>query len=182
MLARSDRMTYKEFLDVESQRDDVLEFIDGHVYMQASPSVSHQRILLNIATEMKIYFKGKQCEPFIAPFDVVFEGEEEKHKVQPDLTVICDKSGLNKNNYIGVPSLVVEVLSPSTSSRDYIQKMNLYMRFGVEEYWIVSPKNKEIQVFTLEDNVYKEHISYYNNATLKSSIFHDLEMNLDEIF
>ncbi len=60
---------------------------------------------------------------FVAPFDVVLEDEEKTHKVQPDLTVICDKGGgLGEQNYNGVPTLVVEVLSPSTASNDFIKK------------------------------------------------------------
>ena len=47
---------------------------------------------------------------------------DKTHKVQPDL-VICDKKGLEEQNYKGVPTLVVEVLSPSTASNDYIKKM-----------------------------------------------------------
>jgi Uma2 family endonuclease len=98
------------------------------------------------------------------------------------ISIICDKSGLNKNNFIGVPKLVVEVLSPSTMSNDFIKKMDLYMRFGVEEYWIVSPRNKEVQIFVLQDNSYSEMISYKENEMLQSVVFEDLKINLKDIF
>ena len=51
-----------------------------------------------------------------------------------------------ENEYKGVPTLIVEVVSPSNDSDDYVKKLNLYMRFGVKEYWIVSPKNKKVGI------------------------------------
>lgn len=73
----------------------------------SAPSVIHQTVVTNLSTEFGIYFKGKTCRHFVAPFDVVFKVEEKIHKVQPDLTVICDKSKLGDQSYNGVPELVV---------------------------------------------------------------------------
>ncbi|EYE89450.1 hypothetical protein Q428_02345 [Fervidicella metallireducens AeB] len=175
-------MTYEEFLSLDNENDN-LEFINGKVYMLSAPSVIHQTIVTNLSTELGIYFKGKDCRHFVAPFDVIFQNQFEKHRVQPDLTVICDKSGLTENNYIGIPHLVVEVLSPSTSSKDYIEKMDLYMRFGVKEYWIISPKNKTVEIFSLqESNFYSEPTLYSKDDIVKSSIFEDLSIGLKDIF
>lgn len=55
------------------------------------------------------------------------------------------------------------------------------MRFGVQEYWIVSPKNKGIQVFVLENGNYGEPTSYYDEI-IKSTVFNDMEINLENIF
>jgi Uma2 family endonuclease len=118
----------------------------------------------------------------LSPFDIILKNEKETNRVQPDISVICDKSGFNELNYVGIPSLMIEVLSPSTMSKDFIKKMDLYMRFGVQEYWIVSPKNKEIQIFVLEEGSYSEMISYKENDILESVLFNDLKINLKEIF
>lgn len=58
----------------------------------------------------------------------------------PDISVICDKIGLNDNNYVEVPTLIIEILSPSTAWIDISKKLELYQNFGVMEYWIISPK------------------------------------------
>lgn len=143
----------------------------------------HQRVVTNLSTEFGIYFKGKKCRHFVAPFDVVLEDGNKTHKVQPDLTIICDKKGLGQQNYTGVPTLVVEVLSPSTASNDFIKKMELYMKVGVKEYWIVSPKNSTVEVFTLkEDGFYSEPNIYSKDDMVKSSVFKDLEIKLSDIF
>ncbi|ACV64081.1 protein of unknown function DUF820 [Desulfofarcimen acetoxidans DSM 771] len=174
-------VTYEEFLKMDNS-DDRLEYINGEVYLQSAPSVEHQSAVTNLSTEFGIYLKGKKCRHFVEPFDVVLQDKKEKHRVQPDITIICDKSGLNENNYTGVPTIAIEVLSPSTSSKDYIIKMDLYMRFGIQEYWIVSPKNKSLEIFTLENGIYSEPVVYSKNDTVKSSIFTDLSILLKDIF
>lgn len=186
MLASEQRMTYEEFLEVDKNKDDSLEFIDGEICLQAAPSVAHQTIVTNLSAEFRDYFKKNKgkCVHFVAPFDVVLsDDKEDKNRVQPDLTVICDKDGLGENNYKGTPTLVVEVLSPSTASVDYIKKMNLYMRFGVKEYWIISPKENFVQIFYLNENgQYKEPKIYLKNDVVKSEVFGDLEINLSDVF
>ena len=71
------------------------------------------------------------------------------------------KKGLGEQNYTGVPTLVVEVLSPSTASNDFIKKMGICMKVGVKEWWIISSKNNTVHIFTLkEDRVYSEPTIY----------------------
>lgn len=183
MIPKEKEITYEEFLKVDVNSDDNLEFIDGKIYLLAAPSVEHQTVVTNLSTEFGIYFKSKKCRHFVAPFDVVLKDEEKTHKVQPDLTVICDKKGLGEQNYTGVPTLVVEVLSPSTASNDFIKKMGLYMKLGVKEYWIISPKNSIVHIFTLkEDRFYSEPTIYSKEDVVKSSTFEDLEIKLNDIF
>lgn len=65
-------------------------------------------------------------QAFCCSFLCSFRIPRKNYKVQPDLIVICDKKGLKEQNYTGVPTLVVEVLSPSTASKDFTKKMELY--------------------------------------------------------
>lgn len=183
MLAENKKVTFEEFLKIDENTDDYLEFIDGYIYNMASPSVVHQRIVTRLSGVFSNFFDGKGCEPFVSPFDVYFKNETETHRVQPDLSVICDKSGFTENNYVGSPTLVIELLSPSTASKDIITKMNLYMRFGVKEYWIVSPEKKQIHIYNFEDKSIKDvPVIFKEHENLKSNIFHDLEINLEKIF
>ncbi len=181
MLPKNKQVSYDEFLKLDNPEEN-LEYINGNIYLLSAPSVIHQAIVTNLSTEFGIYFKGKACSHFVSPFDVVFKNEEDINRVQPDITVICDKKGLNDKNYTGVPALVVEVLSPSTASKDYIQKMDLYMRFGVKEYWIISPKNKKLDIFYLDGDKYTEPIKYSEKDIVKSIVFEDLEIDMTNIF
>jgi Uma2 family endonuclease len=86
-------------------------------------------------------------------------------------------------NYIGSPALIVEILSPSTAWIDISKKLELYQRFGIKEYWVISPRNSNIQIFNLnEEGFYDEPIVYYKDDTAKSNLFDDLNINLKEIF
>ena len=64
--------------------------------------------------------------------------------MQPDSLVDCDAQDkiADCGRYEEIPSLVVEVLSPSTRSRDMIDKLNTFLNFGVQEYWIIDTDKK----------------------------------------
>lgn len=185
MLPKENKISFEQFLDIESKSDKLMEFINGEVYLQASPNTLHQRISRKLSTIFDVYFSDKECEPFTAPYDIILKSKKEmsKNKVIPDLSVICDKSGLNEKNYLGVPTLIVEILSPSTAWIDISKKLELYQSFGVKEYWIISPKNSNVQIFNLnEENFYDEPTLYYKDDIAESSIFNNLNVNLKEIF
>lgn len=70
--------------------------------------------------------------------------------VEPDLSIICDHSKLDKYGCRGAPDWIVEVLSPSTALRDMNSKRSLYEQHGVKEYWIVHPTDRWIMVYQLD--------------------------------
>lgn len=88
-----------------------------------------------------------------------------------------------KEGYVGIATLIVEILSPSNQSHDLITKMNLYQRFGVKEYWIVNPKLKFVQIYALnEDGMYEQAGAYKGEDRIESDAFKDLKIKLKEIF
>lgn len=111
------------------------EIIDGHAYLMAVPSTKHQRISGILHHHIFSYLQGKPCEVFHAPFDVRLfpkpKSRWEEALVQPDLSVVCDTGQLDDKGCNGAPTLVVEIISPSSSSRDCVTKLNKYKRAGV---------------------------------------------------
>lgn len=127
--------------------DERWELVDGVPMAMAAPSAEHQRILARLFRLYAEYFDGKPCEVLFAPFDVLMpEGDEADDDVetvvQPDLMVFCDPETVKDRYARGVPTLVVEVLSPSTSKWDQNEKYRRYERAGVGEYWIVDPAGR----------------------------------------
>ena len=177
-------LSLEEFLQMDKENEHRFEYFDGEVVCLESPSVEHQRVLLNIAAEFRNYFRGKSCEVFISPLDVWLTNEEKtaKVKVQPDLIVITDKSGLKENEYTGLSTLIVEVISISNQSHDRIRKYNTYMEFGIKEYWIINPKLKTIEVYILEEDEYKQAAIYKGDDCAVSQTFKELKIHLNEIF
>lgn len=180
------KMTYKEYLNLpEGER---VELIDGYVYNMVAPSRIHQEVSMNLSRIFSNFLLGKECKVYAAPFDVrlIKEGQREDEVdtvVQPDLSIICDKSKLDENGCKGAPDMIIEIVSPSTASIDYIKKLNLYEKFKVKEYWIVNPIEKIVMVFLLNNNgEYGKPKIYGEEDIAKVEIFEDFSINVGEIF
>ena len=156
------------------------ELIDGEIFdMTPAPRTSHQRIAGKIFVALDHFFAGKQCQPFVAPTDVVLS---EYDVVQPDLLVVCDPEQIKETHIEGAPAMVVEILSPATRSRDRVQKTRLYARAGIKEYWIVSPDDAAVELFLLNNGKYTLELSAEFHETLVSPSFPGLEIPLCDIF
>jgi len=185
----SKRISYEEYLTLVNSSDQRYELIDGEIYLLASPSFRHQIVVNEIAGSFYNFFKGKPCRSLTAPLDVRLFGfatkfEEDPNVVQPDLIVICDLDKVNADHkYEGVPSLVVEVLSPSTKGKDMAIKLNLYMKSGVSEFWIVDLEGKRIIQYSFsEERDIRSLTVLKEENTVRSTIFEGLELHLKDIF
>ena len=171
--------TYQEYL--ENHGDERFEIIDGTVYdMSPSPSVKHQRLVLNFGEVVNRHFRGKACTPFIAPMDVVLD---DINVVEPDVFIVCDKNKITDANIKGAPDLIIEVLSPSTGVKDRREKKHLYQQHGVREYIIVNPLEESVERFLLGNNGrYGESDIFAWHDSFASRIFPDLIFHLRVIF
>lgn len=155
------------------------EIIGGEAFLMASPTSRHQRLLTELLVQLHSHFKGKRCEVFPAPMDVVLSEED---VVQPDLLVVCDAKKITRTHIEGAPDLVVEIVSSESGLRDRMLKLNLYARSGVKEYWIVTPWPSTIEVLVLQGQKYQVHQVFGKNDTLVSATFSDLQVPLAEAF
>ena len=132
--------------------------------------------------EIGTYLRGKTCEVFTAPFDVYLQHEDEDtpNIVQPDLMVICDRDKITKKGCIGAPTWIIEIVSPSTSRRDYLTKLNLYAEYGVKEYWIVNPDREAITVYHLADQDISPE-AYTFRDTIKVYTLADLSIDFTQL-
>ena len=119
-------------------------------------------------------------------YDVHFYKPEIKDPdvCQPDLLIACDTDEKinEKGRYMGTPSLVVEILSPSTCSKDMVKKLNTYMLSGVKEYWVIDPEQKTIIIYGFNNVQIAGFFIYKNDETAASSAFEGLVAPLSEIF
>ena len=79
---------------------------------------------------------------------------DNKTMVQPDLLVICHDYDLDAKRFEGAPDLVLEILSPSTRSKDMLLKLYKYQNAGVREYWIVDPDHERVLVYDFGTDSY----------------------------
>lgn len=125
------------------------ELIDGILYDMASPKAAHQITLMELSYQLRSQIDqcGKDCMVLIAPSDVWLTYDD-RNVFQPDIYVLCDYSMIDMDGYTkGAPPFVIEILSPSTRSRDLLLKSYKYHAAGVHEYWIVDPEKKQVIVY-----------------------------------
>lgn len=177
---------YSDYLNWSE--DERWELLDGHAYMNAAPSRRHQEIQVELLRQISNYLNGKICRVYGSPFDIRFAGKDEqdneiKDVVQPDITVVCDKSKLDDKGCKGSPDLIIEIVSPSTASIDYIKKLSLYEKNMVKEYWIVHPTDEIVMIYKLNaHNKYERAEIYSKDNEVKVGIFNELVIRLDEVF
>jgi Uma2 family endonuclease len=156
------------------------ELIDGKLYAMAPPNFTHQKISFSLARKIADYIdtnKGS-CEVVPAPFAVNLDAND-KTWVEPDISVICDKTKITEKGCIGAPDWVIEVVSPSTQSRDYLKKLWLYQNTGVREYWIVNPIMKNVQVYTFDKDESSTQFSF--NDDISVYIFDSLSIKISDL-
>ena len=180
--------TYQDYKNFDDSMR--CEIIEGEVIMMSpAPSMWHQDISSSLHTKFANFLTGKKCKVYSAPIDVLlnfeYKGENSDIILQPDLLVLCDKNKWNIRGVLGAPELVVEILSPSTAKYDFGKKLELYLAYGVKEYWIVDPNAKTIHLNYEVDKDYVETIFYLDEpdkSIIKSRLFEGLEIPLSEVF
>ena len=158
------------------------ELVDGELLMTPSPNARHQRILRKLAFRLSAHVEEHGLgEVFIAPFDVIFEDHS---VVEPDILFVTAKraSIVGEEAIHGAPDLVVEILSPSTFYNDLRIKMNVYGRFGVQEYWIVDPEKETIEQYRLAGTKLELARQFASEATLESTLFPGFRLPVKTIF
>jgi Uma2 family endonuclease len=117
----------------------------------------------------------------VAPMDIYFN---EDNIFQPDVIYISNENAkiIKPNRIEGAPDLVIEILSPSTSTNDKINKKNKYAQFGVHEYWIVDPVHLYVDQFILERNNYLLYHTFGARDILTSPRFTCIYVDLPKLF
>jgi Uma2 family endonuclease len=183
--------TYADYLTW--QFNERVELIKGWLHkMTPAPKRKHQRISAEVEFLLMGFIKKENldCNVYYAPFDVRLINNKTKSGeiysvVQPDICVVCDKSKLDEYGCLGAPDMIIEILSPSTSKKDYNEKFHLYEENGVKEYWIINPDAESVEVFVLENEKYFSRGVYSKldgSTHVDVQIFDNLSMSLQEIF
>ncbi len=177
------RLSLDEFLDFVSKCDEHYEYIEGEVFLLASPSFQHQRIVVALVSQLQEGLEKSPCKAVVAPFDVFLQTGDLINVVQPDVVVICDLENINdQGRYSGIPAIVIEVLSESSRSHDMIKKLDLYRAGGVKEYWIVNPLTEEVYIYTFEERDIADYRVYNHDAQLNSPAFDGLDIIVKQLF
>jgi Uma2 family endonuclease len=147
-------LTYKDYevLPADGRR---YELHEGELSVTPAPNPQHQRIIGNLHVILWQHIKSRDLgEVFLAPIDCILG---ETTVVQPDLVYLDNGrlSIVSGRGLEGPPTLVVEILSPTTTLIDRSTKRQLYARYGVPYYWIVDPEARAIEAYSLAEDGYQ---------------------------
>ena len=179
--------TYEEYF--EWQFEERVELHQGKIVPLDTPNRRHQEIRGNLITLIHNFLWKKSQAIYAAPFDVrLTHFSTQKNKeittvVQPDICVICDPAKLDDRGCLGAPDLIIEILSPGNSKKEMKDKYEIYQETGVLEYWLVSPIERSVQVFQLnEQGKYIGIQPFVEDDIITTPILPGLAINLMEVF
>jgi len=147
-------LTYKDYeaLPADGCRYEVHE---GELSVTPAPSPRHQQVARNLLVVLNDHVRRRELgEVLCAPIDCILS---DITIVQPDIVYLEPGRlpAISQRGIEGPPTLVVEILSPSSAQIDRGAKFQLYARHGVPYYWIVDPDSRAVEAYTLTRRAYE---------------------------
>lgn len=143
------RLTYPGYLALESKLGERLELVDGWVYAMAGGSPRHARLAARIARLLGNQLEASPCEPYSS--DLKIHIARAKRTTYADVVIVCGDPRVSEGdtNAVTNPTVIVEVLSPSTEADDRGDKWSDYRRLpSLQHYVLVSQESRLIEVYS----------------------------------
>ena len=180
--------TYADYLSWRFT--EYVELIKGKILRKMSaPTSEHQQLVSNLHGLIWGHLRRQKCQVFTSPFDVRLlrstgnDDAQIQTVVQPDISVICDLTKIDKRGCLGAPDWIIEIVSPSSLVLDTRTKFDLYAENGVREYWIAHPGEQAVTAYALSaDGQYELTGTYAEPGPMASSILSELAIDWADIF
>ncbi|KUG04871.1 hypothetical protein ASZ90_017751 [hydrocarbon metagenome] len=177
------KLTYQDYLLLSEEPGYRFEILDGILIKEPSPNVMHQRVSRRLQRILEDYFwkVDPDGEVFDAPLDVTFN---DITVVQPDLFYVSGEQKLivKDTGIDGSPTLIVEVLSPSSNRKDRLQKLRIYQEGQVQHFWLVNPQEKTLECFSLQNGIYALVTSGLDEDLMEHPEFTGLSIALGDLW
>ena len=174
-------LTYDDYCLLPNDRNRY-EILDGELSVTPAPATKHQTALGNLYRFLANYVVANQLgKLFIAPTDLILAATT---VVQPDLIFIgTDRLHLVTDRAIeGAPTLVIEVLSPTTHRTDRVTKAQLYAKHNVPNYWLIDPDQRTLEAYQLVIDHYDLAASARDAEVFAPSLFPGLSIQLSDLW
>ena len=162
---RKQKLSIEEYLEMENASSEKHEYYKGEVFAMSGAKLTHNIITKNLLISLAIKLKGKSCRPFGS--DQRIHIEANTLFTYPDISIICgDIITRNNDDYNVInPTVLIEVLSPSTKNYDRGEKFKLYRDIPtLKEYVVVDSESMHIEIFRLNANYHWELEEYTKDA------------------
>jgi len=174
-------LTYDEYCLLPNDRNRY-EILDGELSVTPAPRTKHQSISSHLHRILANHVVGNHLgDIYAAPTDVILAPTT---VVQPDLIYI----GIDRRNIIteraieGTPTLVIEILSPTTHHTDRVTKAQLYAKYEVPHYWLIDPDPRVLEAYEMAVDHYNLTTSSRDQEIFNPSLFPGLSIRLADLW
>jgi Uma2 family endonuclease len=171
MTAAIKRMTPDEYLARERLAETKSEFVDGELFSMAGATYPHNIVNENLSIAFGSRLRGSPCRSLSR--DIRVRSESTRSYFYPDFVIVCGPPQLEDNDVLLNPTVIVEVLSPSTEAYDRGRKFRHYQQIpSLKEYVLVTVNNAVIDRYVRQDSGTWTYYSLIGSAS---------ELRLDSI-
>lgn len=138
--------TPEQYLALESKAEYKSEYINGHIFAMSGASREHILIAVNLAGELRSLLRERPCEVYNS--DMRVKVHPTGMYTYPDVTVVCGEPRFDdkQTDTLVNPTVIIEVLSPSTESYDRGEKFAHYRRLGsLVDYVLVAQDKVQVE-------------------------------------
>lgn len=135
----------EEYLEMDVSSEERIEYYDGLVLAMSGASMEHNIIDRNLITSLHSFLKGKECQ--VLPSHMRVSNPSRENYLYPDASIVCGKPELEDDKFdtLTNPSVVFEILSPSTKGADKRRKFFFYMQIpSLKEYIMIDSEKRHI--------------------------------------
>ena len=184
MAARIEPLLTVADLDACPDDSNRYELIEGELFVSRAPGIPHQRILNNLQMALGIYLKDNPIGIVVPGAGAVFSDYD---AVIPDLVFVRTERWsevVTETKFTGAPDLVIEIMSPGKENRDrdLLVKRKLYAKYGVAEYWVIDPENRQVEIYRLRNNRLESSTTLKNGDEIATPLFPDFRITVTSIF
>ncbi|MBR8830636.1 MAG: hypothetical protein N5P05_000863 [Chroococcopsis gigantea SAG 12.99] len=140
------KMTPEAYLTWEAEQEYRHEYIDGEILAMTGGSIPHTKIYLNLYRALYSHLSQRGCEAYVA--DVKVKDQKNDRYFYPDLVITCDSEDLQARDFVQSPTVIVEVLSPSTANYDRSRKFKCYQQLEtLREYILIDSESIFVEIY-----------------------------------
>ena len=177
------KFTIEEYLQMERSSEQKHEYYDGEVFAMSGASPKHNVIFRNVYGELVFWLKGKPCQPYGS--DLRIHIPENTLFTYPDISIICRDIVTEENDEDTIiePSVLIEILSPSTKNYDRGTKFKLYRDIpSLKEYVLIDSEAASVEIFRLNESGHWQLEEYKNPDDFLKINTVDFQLSLGEIY
>jgi Uma2 family endonuclease len=174
-------LTYEDYVLLPNDRNRY-EILEGELTVTPAPGTKHQSASAKLFKLLSRHIDDRDLgKLFYAPIDLILDPTT---ILQPDLIFVfsAHQHIITERAIEGIPDLVIEILSPTTSRTDRVTKAQIYARHKVPAYWIVDPDQESIEIYLLEGDFFRPAVTLQGTTPTMAPPFTELEIATRDVF